>query len=99
MTQTAANQTSRQARDRKLTIMVAAMVSQMPYITISNHYYLQMLSFICCWFPYACVSIAETAGYTPSSTHSFYILAIPTMLSKTSVCVDPIIYFWLNPQV
>ena len=21
------------------------------------------------------------------------------MLSKTSVCIDPIIYFWLNPQV
>ena len=57
-----------------------------------------MLSYIFCWFPYACVSIAETAGYTPKSTHSFYILAIPTMLSKTSVCVDPIIYFWLNPQ-
>ena len=57
-----------------------------------------MLSYIFCWFPYACVSIVETAGYTPKSTHSFYILAIPTMLSKTSVCVDPIIYFWLNPQ-
>jgi len=81
-TQTAANQSSRQARDRKLTIMVAVM----------------LLSFICCWFPYACVSIAETAGYTPKSTYSFYILAIPTMLSKTSVCVNPIIYFWLNPQ-
>ena len=58
-----------------------------------------MCSFICCWFPYACVSIAEAAGYTPSSTRSFYVLAIPTMLSKTTVCVDPIIYFWLNPQV
>merc|ERR1719318_1062058 len=31
-------------------------------------------------------------------TYAFYILAIPTMLSKTSVCVNPIIYFWLNPQ-
>ena len=58
-----------------------------------------MCSFICCWFPYACVSIAEAAGYTPSSTRSFLVLAIPTMLSKTTVCVDPIIYFWLNPQV
>jgi hypothetical protein len=50
------------------------------------------------WFPYACVSIAEAAGHIPQSNFSFYILAIPTMLTKTSVCTDPIIYFGLNPQ-
>ena len=50
------------------------------------------------WFPYACVSIAEAAGHIPQSSLSFYILAIPTMLTKTSVCTDPIIYFGLNPQ-
>ena len=59
---------------------------------------LQLISYICCWFPYACMSIAETAGYTPKTDKAYYILAIPTMLTKTSVCVDPIIYFWLNPQ-
>ena len=59
-----------------------------------------MLSYILCWFPYACSSIAEIAGYTQKTTLSFYILAIlPTMLTKMSVCIDPIIYFWLNPQV
>ena len=50
------------------------------------------------WFPYACVSIAETAGYIPKNNLSFYILAIPTMLTKSAVCIDPIIYFGLNPQ-
>ena len=50
------------------------------------------------WFPYACVSIAETAGYIPETHHSFYILGIPTMLTKSAVCIDPIIYFGLNPQ-
>ena len=50
------------------------------------------------WFPYACVSIAETAGYSPETSLSFYIMAIPTMLTKSAVCVDPIIYFGLNPQ-
>ena len=50
------------------------------------------------WFPYACVSISETAGYIPNTPLSFYMLAIPTMLTKTAVCIDPIIYFGLNPQ-
>jgi hypothetical protein len=57
-----------------------------------------MISFLVTWFPYACVSIAETAGYIPKSNHSFYILAIPTMLTKSAVCIDPFIYFGLNPQ-
>ena len=51
-----------------------------------------------CWFPYACTSIAETAGYKPKDVFSYYILAVPTLLTKTSVCTDPIIYFWLNTQ-
>ena len=55
-------------------------------------------SFLLTWFPYACVSIAETAGYIPMNNFSFYILAIPTMLTKSAVCIDPIIYFGLNPQ-
>ena len=49
------------------------------------------------WFPYACVSIAETAGSIPKNKRYFYILAIPTILTKSAVCTDPIIYFWLNP--
>ena len=80
-----------------------------------------------CWFPYACTSIAETAGYMPQgqvrgrpsspvlntaslrhyTTCSVYILlqasyflfAVSTLMTKTSVCTDPIIYFWLNTQV
>ena len=30
---------------------------------------------------------------------SLYLLVLPTMLTKSSVCIDPIIYFGLNPQV
>ena len=67
-----------------------------------------------CWFPYACTSIAEVAGYRADTELSYYVLAIPVIienitsylfyfaqmaLTKTSVCTDPIIYFWLNPQV
>ena len=59
---------------------------------------LMVISYLLTWFPYACVSIAETTGYSPHSSISYYILGIPTMLTKTSVCLDPIIYFWLNPQ-
>ena len=73
-----------------------------------------------CWFPYACTSIAETAGYMPqgqvrghpsslvlntTSLHftllqaSYFLFAVSTLMTKTSVCTDPIIYFWLNTQV
>ena len=73
-----------------------------------------------CWFPYACTSIAETAGYMPqgqvrghpsspvlntASRHytllqaSYFLFAVSTLMTKTSVCTDPIIYFWLNTQV
>ena len=73
-----------------------------------------------CWFPYACTSIAETAGYMPqgqvrghpsslvlntASLHytplqaSYFLFAVSTLMTKTSVCTDPIIYFWLNTQV
>ena len=60
--------------------------------------YSQIASFLVTWFPYACVSIAEAAGYIPRSPIAFYILAMPTMLTKTAVCIDPVIYFGLNPQ-
>ena len=52
-----------------------------------------------CWFPYACTSIAEVAGYKADTELSYYVLAIPAMMTKTSVCTDPIIYFYYNPQV
>ena len=52
-----------------------------------------------CWFPYACTSIAEVAGFKADTDFSYYVLAIPAMLTKTSVCTDPIIYFYYNPQV
>ena len=67
-----------------------------------------------CWFPYAVSSLAETAGYSPtnqvtyleSPSHenidyiqiSYVLFAIPTIMTKTSVCTDPILYFWLNTQ-
>ena len=57
------------------------------------------ISFFVIWSPYACVSIAEAVGFIPSTPNSFYILAIPTILTKTAVCIDPLIYFGLNPQV
>ena len=41
----------------------------------------------------------EALGYKPQTLLSISLLAIPVMLTKTSVCTDPIIYFWLNPQV
>ena len=92
-------QKSKVTRDRKLTILVAAMVKKMCDHCKYKINEFQMFSYLVCWFPYACTSIAETAGYKPESIISFYILAIPTMLAKMSVCIDPIIYFWLNPQV
>ena len=63
-----------------------------------NFHIFQIVSYLVTWFPYACASIAETAGYRPHSTTSYFLLGIPTMLTKTSVCVNPVIYFWLNPQ-
>ena len=89
---------NRVEKDRKLTIMVAVMVSRRNTDNFISHLHFQIVSFLVTWFPYACVSIAETAGYIPQTTLSFYILAIPTMLTKTAVCIDPIIYFGLNPQ-
>ena len=37
-------------------------------------------------------------GFKADTTTSHYLLALPTMLTKSAVCVDPIIYFGLNPQ-
>ena len=73
---------SRQERDRRLTSMVAVMI----------------ISFLAIWMPYACTSLMETAGYQPDSPLSYTVLAVPTMLVKSAVCIDPIIYFGLNPQ-
>ena len=58
-----------------------------------------MASFLLCWFPYACASISEIAGYKPESDLAFYLMAVPTLLAKASVCIDPCIYFGMNPQV
>ena len=30
---------------------------------------------------------------------SYFLFAVSTLMTKTSVCTDPIIYFWLNTQV
>ena len=38
-------------------------------------------------------------GFKADSVASLYLLVLPTMLTKSSVCIDPIIYFGLNPQV
>jgi hypothetical protein len=43
--------------------------------------------------------MAEVCGYAPTTSSSFYILAFPTLLTKTAVCIDPIIYFGFNNQV
>ena len=42
--------------------------------------------------------MAEVSGYIPQSEPSFYLQAIPSILTKTAVCVDPIIYFGFNSQ-
>merc|ERR1712039_969690 len=55
-------------------------------------------SFLLIWTPYAAVSIYEIAGFKADSVASLYLLVLPTMLTKSSVCIDPIIYFGLNPQ-
>ena len=41
----------------------------------------------------------EFAGFRPSSRFSYYTVAIPTMITKSNVFLDPIIYFGMNPQV
>ena len=65
---------SRSRRDRRLTVLVAAMVN----IFILTGYFseccqcilyksIQLFSYMMCWLPYAVSSIAETAGFTPTS--------------------------------
>ena len=39
------------------------------------------------------------SGFKADTAASYYLLALPTMLTKSSVCVDPILYFGFNPQV
>ena len=51
------------------------------------------------WLPYAFVSMAEVFGYAATTSPSFFMMAAAAMLTKISVCVDPIIYFGFNPQV
>ena len=51
------------------------------------------------WLPYAFVSMAEVFGYAATTSPSFFLVATAGMLTKISVCVDPIIYFGFNPQV
>ena len=51
------------------------------------------------WLPYAFVSMAEVFGYAATTSPSFFMVATAGMLTKISVCVDPIIYFGFNPQV
>ena len=70
-----------------------------PILSLSLSASFQLGSFMLCWFPYACTSIVEAMGYRPQTLLSFCVWAIPGLLTKTSVCTDPIIYFWLNPQV
>ena len=98
---------------------------RMWYLSQYDPTYRQLASYMICWFPYACTSIAETAGYMPqgqvrvtphhpcwtlrhcvtASLHytllqaSYFLFAVSTLMTKTSVCTDPIIYFWLNTQV
>ena len=39
------------------------------------------------------------SGFKADTAASYYLLALPTMLTKSSVCVNPILYFGFNPQV
>ncbi|XP_023335087.1 rhodopsin [Eurytemora carolleeae] len=77
-----AKRRAKRRRDRKITNMVAIMLA----------------AYLITWFPYAIVSISEAAGYKPYSSLTFAIYALPTMLAKVCVCLDPLIYFGFNPQ-
>merc|ERR1712098_805575 len=55
-----------------------------------------IISFLFIWFPYACSSALQAFGFIPSSLGSYLLIAIPTILCKTSVCLDPIVYFAFN---
>jgi hypothetical protein len=39
------------------------------------------------------------AGFRPTSRASYYALAVPTMITKSNVFLDPLIYFGMNQQV
>lgn len=63
---------SRSRRDRRLTVLVAAMVYILTgYFSECSQCLLyksfQLFSYMMCWLPYAVTSIAETAGFTPTS--------------------------------
>ena len=59
----------------------------------------QVFSFLGLWLPYACMSIAEAAGFQVETMAGLVLKAVVTMVTKACVCVNPFIYSWLNPQV
>ena len=46
-----------------------------------------------------CSKHLKCPGFKADTEVSYYLLALPTMLTKSSVCIDPILYFGFNPQV
>ena len=64
-------------------IMISGFVLAMSCIFIEEEYF---------W-------IQRFAGFRPNSRFSYYTVAIPTMITKSNVFLDPIIYFGMNPQV
>ena len=89
----------RQERDRRLTFMVAVMY--ISFLAIWTPYACTSLMETAGYQPHSPLGYTLLAGEMKSvwqlTSHDFYTL-VSTMLVKSTVCINPIIYFGLNPQ-
>ncbi|XP_074659494.1 visual pigment-like receptor peropsin [Tubulanus polymorphus] len=68
------------------------------YLRMTTMAAVMVSAFMICWTPYAIVSFMGTFGYkTPPDSAMWFVLA--PVLAKTSVAVNPLIYFATNPNI
>ena len=54
------------------------------------------MTYLVCWSPYAVFCIIHT--FIDSDFIGPMLRILPTIFAKMSVCINPILYIWLNPQ-
>ena len=59
-------------------------------------FYPQIIAFLSIWMPYACLSLAEAAGYKITTEFEMVLYSLILMLTKASVCLNPVIYIAVN---
>ena len=67
--------------------------------SLCRSWYFAHRSQILCQFSKHLEEKQKYSGFKADTAASYYLLALPTMLTKSSVCVNPILYFGFNPQV